>query len=283
MPALRARGIILAYRASRHEEPGGKERLDRFVGSFCAPCGAKNSMAHVPAGVNSCPALLRGRAALPTRPIGRAGGTSSVQFDGGLGPVRSRALDLHRSADGAVADRWMLHCATLWGAAAQLARALAPDSWKRFSGAQEEVQFVPAQPYTPGAGLRVRHRLVGDLGDAARPGAPRVGGRLAGGGGGRHRSSPPAIGSPSSRATASTASRTSAFAEERAEGRGFTGCMPGRSNKGRPAIDVIVGMLTKSNEEVEYDRFRRPSITVTMAFALPALARGFAGYPRALR
>jgi hypothetical protein len=82
----------------------------------------------------------------------------------------------------------------------------------------------------------VRDRLVGDLGDVASTGAPRVGTRLAGTVNRRYRSSPAAIGSPPRRAR-STASRASAYAEERAGGSRLARAgESGRSNKGRPAI-----------------------------------------------
>jgi hypothetical protein len=57
MAALRVRKIILAsrHKASRSQ---GKERLDQFVRSFCAPYCAKTRLRGV-SGMNSSPALLR--------------------------------------------------------------------------------------------------------------------------------------------------------------------------------------------------------------------------------
>ena len=193
------------------EKPGGKERLDRFVGSFCAPCGAKTRWRGV-SGVNSCPALLRGRAALPTRPIGH--GVSTIATTSALGGRRAvgrlvairwrlRARcpagedDLHRSARRRrrgsldVALRDALKLRRCW-------RLL----WRRTVGKRvrrvDGGSTVRAGPAVHARSRApVRDRLVGDLGDVASTGAPRVGTRLAGKVNRRYRSSPAAIGSPS--------------------------------------------------------------------------------------
>ena len=106
---------------------------------------------------------------------------------------------------------------------------------KGFGGLTEEVQFVPAQPYTPGAGLQF---VIDWLAILVMLPAPALHGlapdwpvKLTGDTG---RAQPPLV---RPRRARSTASRASAFAEERAGGSRLARAgKSGRSNKGRPAI-----------------------------------------------
>ena len=93
------RKIILSYRHRALEKPVGKERLDRFVGSFCAPCGAKTRLRGV-SGMNSSPALLR-EVARHCHPLLRECPMQAARRHHLVSPVLGRPLGIALASVGA--------------------------------------------------------------------------------------------------------------------------------------------------------------------------------------